>query len=212
MLARRVKTSLLHCEIFILAGGLSTRMGRDKSRAPLGQRTMLEQVRTVAKQTGLRARVIRRDAVARCGPLGGIYTGLKRSRTEYVMFLACDMPFVTVELLRRMLKAVGARTAVSAHSRKETNRGQGCPRSFSATFAQAKNRAGFPSLLHRESALPIVLAQIKAAEHSMQSLAKKLRAKIIRAGSRELANINTPEELKRAASRFLRHDHNIRLV
>lgn len=38
------------------------------------------------------------------GPLGGIYTGLVRTRTEYNLFLGCDMPFVSAELLRFVVR------------------------------------------------------------------------------------------------------------
>jgi molybdopterin-guanine dinucleotide biosynthesis protein A len=33
------------------------------------------------------------------GPLGGIYTGLKRSRREYNLFLGCDLPFMEAQFL-----------------------------------------------------------------------------------------------------------------
>src|ERR1700733_13460686 len=92
------------CEICILAGGLSRRMGKDKARLRLGQRTMLALIRAQARATGLPVRVIRRDAVPRCGPLGGIVAALKTTRVEAVLFLACDMPFVTAELLEWVLK------------------------------------------------------------------------------------------------------------
>ena len=63
-------------EMCILAGGLSSRMGRDKSRLRLGGRTLLARIRATAKVIGLPHRIIRRDLVANCGPLGGLYTAL----------------------------------------------------------------------------------------------------------------------------------------
>lgn len=57
-------------EVFILAGGLSARMGRDKARLRLRGRTLLAWVRAAARATGWPVRVIRRDLVPRCGPLG----------------------------------------------------------------------------------------------------------------------------------------------
>ena len=92
------------CEICILAGGLSRRMGREKSKLKLGKRTMLGHIRATAKATGLPVRVIRRDSVPRCGPLGGIYTALKSTPAATVLFLSCDMPLVSVELLQKLLK------------------------------------------------------------------------------------------------------------
>ena len=58
-------------------------MGRDKSLVQLGRRTLLQHVRTAARSLGVPVRVIRRDSVPRCGPLGGIYTGLKRTRADF---------------------------------------------------------------------------------------------------------------------------------
>src|SRR5258707_12187115 len=98
------KLTPLAWEICILAGGLSQRMGRDKARVRLGKRTMLGQVQTAAAATGLPVRVIRRDCVPRCGPIGGIYTALSSTTSTAILFLACDMPFVSSELMRRLIK------------------------------------------------------------------------------------------------------------
>ena len=50
-------------EISILAGGLSSRIGRNKALLRLGRRTLLEHVRTSARDSGWPHRVIRRDLV-----------------------------------------------------------------------------------------------------------------------------------------------------
>jgi molybdopterin-guanine dinucleotide biosynthesis protein A len=176
-------------EIFILAGGLSTRMGRDKSCVQLGKKTMLAHVRSAAAQLGVPIRVIRRDAVPRCGPLGGIYTALKRSRANSVLLLACDMPFVSPEFLRKMIGAFGRSKPQSA-----------------ALFAREERRAGFPCVFDRAAALPVVTRQIAQSEYSLQSLVRCLKAKTIRparGGSRQLANINTPADLQKADSKFI---------
>ena len=184
------------CEIFILAGGLSTRMGRDKARVRIGSRTMLEHVRAVAKQTGLPVRVIRRDAVARCGPLGGICTAFKRSRADAILFLACDMPFVSLAMLRSMLPSVRRpRFSVPASPKPQNPVKTWTP---NALFASEGSRAGFPCLLWREPAVAVVAQQIQDGEFSLQSLAGKLQAKTLRCSADQLVNINTPEELEKA--------------
>jgi len=199
-----------NCQIFILAGGLSTRMGRDKSRVRLGSRTLLGHVREMAAQTGLRVRVIRRDAVARCGPIGGIYTGLQRSRAEFLLFLACDMPFISASSLKKMAKVLRAR---DVHGRDIALRcppgrpsGPSLPPSeFSAAVFATNGRSfGFPILLQREAAFPIVARQIETGELSLQVLARKLQAKTIRFPARQLANINTRDELARAKKKIPR--------
>lgn len=89
----------LSCEVCILAGGHSTRMGRDKARLQLGGVSLLTRLRRTARELHLPARVIRRDLVPRCGPLGGIFTALTVTSAEAMLFLSCDMPFVTSALL-----------------------------------------------------------------------------------------------------------------
>jgi molybdopterin-guanine dinucleotide biosynthesis protein A len=167
------------CEICILAGGLSRRMGKDKARLRLGRRTLLARIRAEARATGLPVRVIRRDAVPRCGPLGGIYTALQTTRAEAVLLLACDMPFVTAQLLQLVLDSAADQSCL---------------------FVRSNGVAGFPFLLSRAS-LPTVTAQVEAGRFSLQVLAKALEAKLVRLPRRlspQLRNINTPAELRRA--------------
>ena len=55
------------------------------------------------------------DAVANRGPLGGIYTALLETRTEFNLVLGCDLPFVTCNLLARLMnraRAEGSDVAV----------------------------------------------------------------------------------------------------
>ena len=171
-------SSAFTCEICLLAGGLSSRMGRDKARLRLGRRTLLGHVRAVARALALPVRVIRRDLVPRCGPLGGVYTALLTSRAEIILFMACDMPFVSVELLQTL-----ARRAARAR----------------AVFSLEAGRAGFPFALRRTTQ-PVVQRQVQAGAFSLQALAKKLRARTLPApgGALELFNINTPEDWREA--------------
>ena len=136
---------------------------------------MLARIRAAAKELGCPVRVIRRDLVARCGPLGGIFTALKTTRADAVLFLACDMPLVTAALLSRIVRASrdGARS----------------------TFAAQSGRVGFPLALPM-TALAVIEAQLQSKEFSLHALAKKLRARrlIVSARRKELFNVNTPED------------------
>lgn len=155
-------------------------MGRDKARLRLCGRTMLSIVRAVARGTNLRVRVIRRDIGPRCGPLGGILTGLLSTRAEEVLFLACDMPLITVKLLRKIIRARG-----------DDSR---------AVFSSQFDRAGFPMLLPVEAA-HLVQAQIKAGHLSIRQLATFLRARKLAVNARTnwLFNVNTPEDVSTVA-------------
>jgi molybdopterin-guanine dinucleotide biosynthesis protein A len=168
-------------EICILAGGLSSRMGRDKSRLRLGGRTLLAHIRATAKAIGLPPRIIRRDLVVHCGPLGGLYSALVTSRADATLFLACDMPFVSAGLLEMLVR------------KAEHNE--------NALFVEANGRVGFPLLLFRRTALPVVESQLEKMAFSLQRLARALRSQTIRLAARqarELLNVNTPDDLRKA--------------
>jgi molybdopterin-guanine dinucleotide biosynthesis protein A len=155
-------------------------MGRDKASLKLGSSRMLAIIRRTAAELGCPVRTIRHDRVARCGPLGGIYTGLVTSRAEAELFLACDMPFIESALLDRIVKM---------HSRS------GRP-----VFAKADERAGFPLLLLRQTAT-FVKDQIDRRQFSIQELASALRAELLEIPERrrsQLLNINTPDQWREA--------------
>ena len=46
------------------------------------------------------------------GSLGGIFTGLEAARADWALVVACDMPFLNVPLLRRILSLRAGRDAV----------------------------------------------------------------------------------------------------
>ena len=182
-----VVSTPMSVEICILAGGLSRRMRRDKSRLRLCGRTMLGHIRATAKSLGLPVRVIRRDAVDRCGPLGGIYTALKTTRADVLMFLACDMPFITADLLRTLLRNFGQRGK--------------------ALFVCSGGKTGFPLLLRRE-AFPLITRQIEAEKFALHELTRTLKIKRFAppvSKRAQLRNINTPREWERAVADWNRN-------
>ena len=165
--------------ICILAGGLSERMGRDKGRMRLGRRTLLGHVRGAAEAVGLDVRIIRKDLVARCGPLGGVYTGLVTGTHEAEVFLSCDMPFVTPDVIGRVA------------------------RSAEPLFVEDAGRAGFPFVLRKDD-LEVVQAEMRAGRLSLQNLAKRLNARLLPLRgpeARQLFNVNTPADWDEAQRR-----------
>ena len=169
----------------VLAGGLGARLGRDKSRVRLGRRTLTGWALAAARAAGLPARALRRDAVARCGPLGGILTALQGTRADAVLILACDMPFVPPALLRRLLRALRPGAA--------------------AVMMVSDAGVGFPLLLRREQCLPVVARQIERGALSLQALGEALGARRLQPADRDAAalwNVNTPEELRAAREKI----------
>ena len=95
---------------FILAGGRSRRMGRDKAQLPWGGQTFLthaisrmqqvcDLVFVVGETLGATVPILK-DAFPGDGPLAGLHTALLHSQTDWNVVLAIDMPLVSVALLR----------------------------------------------------------------------------------------------------------------
>ena len=171
-------------EVCILAGGLSRRMGRDKADLRIGDRNMLEHVQTTVSKIGWPVRVIRRDIVSHCGPLGGVYTGLKTASAEVVLFLSCDMPFISAATL------LWLRGEMSTGDR--------------GLFVRTSSGVGFPLIL-RKSTLNRVERQVINGQWSLQELARWLRAATRELDSdrrHELFNINTMANWEEACARW----------
>ena|SRR5438034_2251189 len=174
------------CEICILAGGLSKRMGRDKARLRLGANTMVGQIRATVSRMGWPVSVIRKDLVPRCGPLGGVYTALKTTKSDAVLFLACDMPFLGIEVLNCLLDEY-----------RSTRQ---------SIFTSYRGRVGFPFVLPRWC-VDDVAKQIERGEFSLQALANFLRGTIISIPQRlapQFRNVNTHSEWESARSLWSR--------
>lgn len=105
---------------FVLVGGRSSRMGRDKAMLPLRGRTMVEAVAAaVAAATGsviligdpLRYQALGFHVIADerpgLGPLGGIATALSNTSEQWNLITACDMPNLTAPFLQSLLAAAG---------------------------------------------------------------------------------------------------------
>jgi molybdenum cofactor guanylyltransferase len=120
---------------FILAGGASSRMGRDKGLLDFGGvplilhtarllESLVAEVTVVGSPQryaalGLRAIADENDGLAQggpqergCGPLAGIATALAATRLPWNLIVACDLPYLSAEwldwLLSRALRSRGA--------------------------------------------------------------------------------------------------------
>ncbi|MCG8275083.1 molybdenum cofactor guanylyltransferase [Stenotrophomonas sp. NLF4-10] len=109
----------------VLAGGLSSRMGRDKALLPWHGRTLLEHMRGLLRQAGAQQVWISGaypafagipDRVARCGPLGGLYSVAMAIPDGPAWVVAVDMPRLAPALLRRLHAAHhGGCTILAGH-------------------------------------------------------------------------------------------------
>ena len=197
----------------VLAGGRSSRMGRDKATiripAPQGEATLLE--RTLALFQGLcgTAYVSVREGSPACalvpeerlvfdegpaiGPLGGLLAVLGRARREgfgAVLFLACDLPFAGRESLVQLLRQRELRTAetlVTALCRDSSAR----PEPLCAVWETA--------------ALPLLEQARDKGRFSLFRALPETRwqtaACAPQHGALELFNMNTPADLALAVNR-----------
>ena len=124
----------------ILAGGASRRFGSPKALAEVGGRPIVERVRDavasvvadvvlVANEPEPFAHLglpVRPDDVPGVGALGGVRTALVWAREEGrpgALCIACDMPFVSPALLRRLLEHAAASDADAVVSESRGRRG-----------------------------------------------------------------------------------------
>lgn len=102
---------------FVLTGGKSSRMGRDKALLELGGQPLAvriaERLRPVVGEVALISNLGRHgqlglrvfaDRVAGRGPLGGIVTALENTRCDWNLIVACDLPFLDTGFLRVLLE------------------------------------------------------------------------------------------------------------
>jgi len=169
----------------VLAGGLSRRMGSPKAVVPLGGKPLIAWPLAAAAAAGLEAVVVAKpgsqlppldvpvwaEPEEPAHPLTGLVAALERAGGPIVA-LACDMPFVTPELIARLAAARGIAAP----------RGEAFPARYEPA-ALPVLRAG----LQREAAVRAVLAELAVTE--------------VAADERELTGINDPEALAEATRR-----------
>jgi len=104
----------------ILAGGKSSRFGRDKAFVKIeGIPIIKRQIKILAmifkkiiivtnspRKYRLKGVKIIQDIIPDKGPLGGLYSGLRASDSIYNFVVACDMPFLNERLVKYMIKNI----------------------------------------------------------------------------------------------------------
>ena len=103
---------------FVLTGGRSSRMGRDKALLPIDGSLLVERTAEVVRAAAGSATLIGApgryahlglpvlpDLVEDCGPIGGLHTALKATRADWNLVVACDMPSLNTGFLTDLLAA-----------------------------------------------------------------------------------------------------------
>lgn len=194
----------MEIEGFILVGGASSRMGRDKARLTLGGRSFVERIGDALSGVAGRVNLVGAknvdsslkignvpDVYEGWGALGGLHAALYACRAEWAAIVACDLPFVTSELFARLVALRDDSEAVVPLQR------DGRLQPLCALYRTA-------TACERTSRL------IAGGERRPRALVQELRARIVR--WEELAdlsdahlffeNVNRPEDYRAARSRF----------
>lgn len=192
---------------FVLAGGASRRMGENKARLLLGGETAVDRqvrlLRRVCRSVAVLAPpasfagpgcagrldvAVIPDEVAGRGPVGGLYTGLLRTRTEFNFFLGCDLPGVDARFLHFMaLRCISSR-------------------SDAVVPASADGRLQPLCAVYRRRSLGKVRRFLESGESKFTRLLSCLSVHTVpwpeisraRFSSRLFVNMNTPEDYERA--------------
>ncbi|HET6863113.1 MAG TPA: molybdenum cofactor guanylyltransferase [Pyrinomonadaceae bacterium] len=100
-------------EGFILAGGSSSRMGRDKAQLRIAEKTFSERIAAellsfTSTVTMIGGSTIpqnlnsAKDVYSQIGALGGLHGALAACNADWALVVACDLPFVTKELFDKL--------------------------------------------------------------------------------------------------------------
>jgi molybdenum cofactor guanylyltransferase len=182
---------------FILAGGKSTRMGRDKAFVEFEGQTLLARALDLARSVTSDVRIagsrekfapfapVVEDVYAERGPLAGIHAALQSSRRELNLMLSVDTPFISCDFLQYLV----GKAIASPEAQVVVPSADGRPQPLCA--------------IYRREFLPIAEEALQSGKNKIGALFDKVCTKMINETELEAAgfssgifrNLNTPEEL-----------------
>ena len=186
---------------FILVGGASRRMGQDKAQLRLGSESMLERLAARLSEVTSSVMLVGNpqtygehrlpnvpDIHEKWGALGGIHAALSAAKTDWIVVIACDLPFVTRELFER-LKSFADESVDSVVPMQPDGRPQ-----------------PVCALYRREACLPEIERLVSAGEHTPRALLTNVRTRYVQftdlsdlpGAENFFLNLNTPEDFERA--------------
>lgn len=103
-------------EAYVLAGGKSSRMGKDKGLVLFNGQPMISYVLKALGETGIPFNIIANnegyekfghpvypDLVVDKGPMGGLLTAFSNTKAKAVLLMSCDMPLVNCEAIKQLI-------------------------------------------------------------------------------------------------------------
>lgn len=177
--------------VFILSGGKSSRMQSEKGLVLFQDKPFIDHIIqailpitnqikliTASKQYDYLEYEKIPDLIVDKGPLGGIYTALSHSETEFNLILSCDIPLISTELLQEL---------ISKHTKEA-----------GITIFASESKTHPLIGIYSKNILSVIKEAIDSDELKMMDLLAKLPHQIIKIEENEnfpLTNINSIDEL-----------------
>jgi molybdopterin-guanine dinucleotide biosynthesis protein A len=186
---------------FILVGGASRRMGQDKAQLRLGSKTMLERIAAQLSAVTSSVTLVGSpqayeghplptvpDIHEKWGALGGIHAALSAAKTDWIIVIACDLPFITRELFERLKsfadKSIDAIVPMQPDGRPQP----------------------VCALYRADTCLPEIERLVSAGEHTPRVLLKNVRTRYVQftelsdlpGADKFFLNLNTPDDFESA--------------
>ena len=183
----------------ILAGGKSSRYGRNKALIEMNGIRLIERVIGVMEPVFEHLIIITNtpqeyaylqlptyeDLIKGLGPLGGIFTGLEAISDEVGFFVACDMPFLNSELIHHMVDVM---------------------EDFDAVVPKVDWKIEALHAIYTKSCIPAITELIDNRDYQIFKFFQKVRVRYLNEEEirgldpelRSFFNINKPEELLNA--------------
>ena len=164
-------------------------MGQDKALLPYRGTTLVEHLAGMVREAAGSVALIgdpdkyRRlgfpvfaDQLPGCGPIGGLHTVLTISSSDWNLVVACDMPRISVEVLRTLVAAAGT-----------------CSQNCLVALGADGEIEPLCAVYHRRC-LAAVSQAIQRKRLKMKDLVAELEPLKVRVDGAALANVNTPAE------------------
>ena len=200
---RRMEASAHNVTAFILAGGKSTRMGRDKAFVEYDGSTFLARALVLAHSVSPDVFIVGshetfsvfapvvEDVFRDCGPLGGIHAGLRATSTDLNLMLAVDMPFLPAAFLPYLIdEARSAPAAMVILPRESTWEGANRWQPLCAVYRPAFADTAEAALLAGRNKIDLLFERVRIHAIDEENLKRAGFSPAI------FRNLNTPEELK----------------
>lgn len=182
-------------EGFVLAGGASSRMGREKALLDWHGRPLLQHVVELLMTVAFPVRAVGRDDFpdleTGLGPMGGVLTALAASGTDFNFIVAVDLPLLT----RKFIKYFAARSFSS-----------------SCSVVACKIGSDFPLLLAvRRSALSAATDYVRTGRRSVRGFIEESGPELVSSDDLQrngfslgmFQNLNTMDDYRLALERNL---------